>query len=190
MASLKIQLTHRTPTGWTVTGLNPAGGGGCQHFSASIQTGLGAHPASYTTRTGSFPGLKRPGRGVHYEHLAPSLKSRATPPLLLWSYTTTPPLGLRGLLWGQLYTVTYNVSVANNGMASLKFQLTHCTAPKTCFTNIWLQRYFIQPQRNDVCVCVYIPKFYTVRRRRWGKNNLKNWDSSECSLPTKSFGVS
>jgi len=27
-------------------------------FSAPVQTGLGAHPASYTMGTGSFPGVK------------------------------------------------------------------------------------------------------------------------------------
>jgi hypothetical protein len=35
-------------------------------FSAPIQTGPGAHPASYTVGTGSFPGVKRPGRGVYH----------------------------------------------------------------------------------------------------------------------------
>ena len=44
-------------------------------FSARIQTGSGAHPASYTMGTGSFPGVKRPGRGVdHPPHLEPRLK--------------------------------------------------------------------------------------------------------------------
>ena len=33
-------------------------------FSAPIQIGPGAHPASYTIGTGSFPGVKQPGRGV------------------------------------------------------------------------------------------------------------------------------
>ena len=33
-------------------------------FSAPVQTSSGAHPASYTMGTGSFPGVKRPGRGV------------------------------------------------------------------------------------------------------------------------------
>jgi hypothetical protein len=33
-------------------------------FSAFVQTGPGTHPASYTMRTGSFPGVKRPGRGA------------------------------------------------------------------------------------------------------------------------------
>jgi hypothetical protein len=33
-------------------------------FSAPVQTCPGAHPASYTMDTGSFPGVKRPGRGL------------------------------------------------------------------------------------------------------------------------------
>jgi len=44
-------------------------------FSAPVQTGSEAHPASYTTGTGSFPGVKRPGSGFdHPPHLAPRLK--------------------------------------------------------------------------------------------------------------------
>jgi hypothetical protein len=39
-------------------------------FSAPIQTGPGAYPASCTMCTGSFPGVKRPGRGV--DHPPPS----------------------------------------------------------------------------------------------------------------------
>jgi hypothetical protein len=35
-------------------------------FSAPVQTGPGAHPASYTMHTGSFPGVKRPGFGVNH----------------------------------------------------------------------------------------------------------------------------
>jgi hypothetical protein len=37
-------------------------------FSAPFQTGPGAHPASYTMVTGSFPEVKRPGRGVNHLH--------------------------------------------------------------------------------------------------------------------------
>jgi hypothetical protein len=49
----------------------PVGG----RFSASAQTGPVAHPASYTMGTGSFQGVRRPGRGVdHPHHLAPGLK--------------------------------------------------------------------------------------------------------------------
>jgi hypothetical protein len=39
-------------------------------FSAPVQTCPGAHPASYTMGTGSFLGVKRPGRGV--DHPLPS----------------------------------------------------------------------------------------------------------------------
>ena len=35
-------------------------------FSAPVQTGPGAYPASCTTGTGSFTGIKRPGRGVDH----------------------------------------------------------------------------------------------------------------------------
>ena len=57
--------------GWTVQGSNPVGG----RFSATVQTGPGAHPASYTMGTGSLHGVKRPGRDVdHPPHLAPKLK--------------------------------------------------------------------------------------------------------------------
>jgi len=46
--------------GWTVRESNPGWGA---RFSAPVQTGPGAHPASCTMGTGSFPGDKeRPGR--------------------------------------------------------------------------------------------------------------------------------
>ena len=44
-------------------------------ITAPVQTGPGAYPASYTIGTRSYPGVKRPGRGVdHPPHLAPRLK--------------------------------------------------------------------------------------------------------------------
>ena len=56
-------------------------------FSAPVQTGPGAHPASYTMGTGSLPGVKWPGCGVdHQPHLAPRLKSGAVTLFLLWSF--------------------------------------------------------------------------------------------------------
>ena len=57
-------------------------------FSAPVQTGPGAHPASCTMGTGSFPGVKS-GRGVTltpHPLLVPwSRKSRAIPLLPLWA---------------------------------------------------------------------------------------------------------
>jgi hypothetical protein len=60
-------------------------------FSAPVQTGPGAHPASCMVGTGSFPGVES-GRGVTLiPH--PLLVPRSTE----YSYTSTIPKGLRGL---------------------------------------------------------------------------------------------
>jgi len=60
-------------------------------FSAPVQTSTETHPASYTMDTGSFPGVKRAGRGVdHPPHLAPRLKKE-------YNYTSIPLMGLRSL---------------------------------------------------------------------------------------------
>ena len=48
-------------------GSNP---GGEARFFAPVQTGPGAHPASYTMGTGSFSGVKRLGRGVDHPPLS------------------------------------------------------------------------------------------------------------------------
>ena len=54
---------------------------------APVQTGPGAHLASYTMRTGSFSGVKRPGGGVeHHPYLVPREEKE------------TAPLGLSDLL--------------------------------------------------------------------------------------------
>jgi hypothetical protein len=47
-----------------------AGRSGVRIPVGGVQTGRGAYPASYTKGTGSFPGVKRPGRGV--DHPSPS----------------------------------------------------------------------------------------------------------------------
>ena len=39
-------------------------------FSAPVHTGRGAHPFSWSVGTGSFPGVKRPGRGVDHPSLS------------------------------------------------------------------------------------------------------------------------
>ena len=58
-------------------------------FSAPVQTVPGDHPASYTMGTGSFPGVKRRGRGV--DHPPPSgeeVKERVE----LYIYSPSGPL--------------------------------------------------------------------------------------------------
>ena len=64
-------------------------------FSAPVQTGPGRNPASYTTGTGSFPGVKRAGRGV--DHPPPSnaeVKGRVQ----LYIYSLSGPSW--PVLWG------------------------------------------------------------------------------------------
>ena len=53
-------------------------------FSTPVQTGPGAHPASCTMGTGSFPGVKRPGRGIDHPP-PPSAKVKGRGELYLYS---------------------------------------------------------------------------------------------------------
>ena len=53
-------------------------------FSASVQTGPGAHPTSYTMGTGSVPGVKRLERGVDHPPLS-SVKVKEKVELYLYS---------------------------------------------------------------------------------------------------------
>ena len=57
-------------------------------FSAPVQTGPGAYPASCTMGTGSFPGVKRPGRGA--DHPTPS-KCRGHERVGLYLYSPSGP---------------------------------------------------------------------------------------------------
>jgi hypothetical protein len=84
--------------GWPVWGSNLVGGKISRtHPSAAL--GPTQPPIQCTTE--SFPELKRPGCGVdHPPHLAPRLKKK---------YTSTPPLGLRGLFYDELYLYLYRV---------------------------------------------------------------------------------
>jgi hypothetical protein len=57
-------------------------------FSAPVQTVPGAQPASYTMGTGSFPGVKRPGRGVHHP---PPSNAEVEETVKLYLYSTSEP---------------------------------------------------------------------------------------------------
>ena len=52
-------------TGYGLDGLGMESRWGAS-FSAPVQTGPGAHPASYTKGNASFPGVKRQERGVDH----------------------------------------------------------------------------------------------------------------------------
>jgi hypothetical protein len=55
-------------SGYGLGGLDriPVGGGGGGEFFRTCPNRPWAHPASYTMGTGSFPGVKQPGRGVNH----------------------------------------------------------------------------------------------------------------------------
>ena len=60
-------------------------------FSAPVQTGPVAHPAFCTMGTGSFPGVKRPGRGANHpppSEVLRSWKGRVVPLLTIWASVT------------------------------------------------------------------------------------------------------
>jgi len=58
-------------------------------FSAPVQTGPGVHPASCTVcNRASFPGVKRPGRGVHR---APQSTAEIKQRVELYLYSPTAP---------------------------------------------------------------------------------------------------
>jgi hypothetical protein len=99
-------------------------------FSASVQTGPGAHPASCTMGTGSFPGVKRPGRGV--DHPPPSsaeVKERVE----LYVYS---PSGPRRPVLGCTYLNTHNI--VDRKFVSLHTpvnSMTHVTYPTVTESN-------------------------------------------------------
>ena len=76
-------------------------------FSASVQTGPGAHPASCTMGTGSLTGIKRPGRGA--DHPPPS-KRRGHERVGLYFYS---PSGPSWPVTGRAFTFTINLLVAH-----------------------------------------------------------------------------
>ena len=59
-------------------------------FSTHVQTGPGAHQASYTMGTGSLPGVKRPGRSVNH---SPPSSAKVKEKVQLYIYSPSGPLG-------------------------------------------------------------------------------------------------
>jgi hypothetical protein len=57
-------------------------------FSAPVQTNPDAHPASYSVGTGSFPGVKRPGRGIGHP---PTSSAVVIERVELYLYSTSGP---------------------------------------------------------------------------------------------------
>jgi hypothetical protein len=85
-------------------------------FFAAVQTGPGAHPASYTMGTGSLP-RGYSGRGVElttHPHLVPRLKKE-------YSYTCTP-------LWAFMACSRENFTFTLPQVVSIPHEITRLTA--------------------------------------------------------------
>jgi len=90
-------------------------------FSAPVQTGPGAHPASCTMGTGSFSGVKN-GQGVtltsHSLLVQWSIKGRAIPLLLLWA--VRPVQSLSACI-GMHFTFTFIFTSQNLSIQSYSY---------------------------------------------------------------------
>ena len=93
-------------------------------FSAPVQTGPEAHPAYFTMGTGSFPGIKRPGRGVDHppqssakgkERIELHIYSPSEPswPVLGWTLRLSLPLPGVHIKWEN--NVIELVSISSRG---------------------------------------------------------------------------
>ena len=60
-------------------------------FSEPVRTDPGAHPSSYVIGMESFPGIRRPGRGVDHPPTSTTRLKKE------YRYTSIPLLGIRGL---------------------------------------------------------------------------------------------
>ena len=83
-------------------------------FFALVQTGPGAHPASYTMGTGSLSrGAKRPGRGVN--HLLPSsteVKERVG----LYLYSLLGPNIFLSTIFSNTFSLCFSLNVRDQGL--------------------------------------------------------------------------
>jgi len=74
-------------------------------FSVPVQTGPGAHPAYYTMGIGSFPGVKRPGRGVDHP---PTSSTEVKEKVEVYLYSPSGPLWP---VWGEPYLYLFSFTL-------------------------------------------------------------------------------
>jgi hypothetical protein len=104
-------------------------------FSAPVQTGNGAHPASYTMGTGPFARVKRPGHGVDHPPL-PSAEVKEKVGIYLYSSSghSWPVLGwtVLCLVWEQQLYVLMQRSLKFGCESFLSFFSGPSTPPHPC----------------------------------------------------------
>ena len=93
-------------------------------FSAPVQTGSEAHPTSYTMGTGSFPGVKRSGRGVDHpllsnaeveERIELHLYSPSGPSWPVLGRPLSLPLPFTAVIYYRIFVTTYRSYLQESG---------------------------------------------------------------------------
>jgi len=95
-------------------------------FSAHVQTGPEAHPASYVMGTGYFPGVKQPRRDDCLPNLKPRLKKEK-------SFTSTP---LRAFVdFSRVNFILYTIKIYKYRQNTTKFIILY-RFWTTCFDSL------------------------------------------------------
>jgi len=122
-------------------------------FSAPVQTGPGAHPASSTMGNGSFPGVKT--AGAWRSPLTPS----SAVVMKAYSHTSTPSMGLTActepqcLYKGDLYLFTFKYCMTVSRSLLLRMR---CVSDKSCREN---------PNTHFMLVNLFFPKIMPFVRK-------------------------
>jgi hypothetical protein len=87
-------------------------------FSAPVQTGCGVDPASYSMGTESYPGLKRPGRGVYPPPSCAEVKERVE----LYLYSLSGPSW--SVVGGTVPIIVYLFKIMGNTVLLSDFSLS------------------------------------------------------------------
>jgi hypothetical protein len=119
-------------------------------FPHPSRQALGATQPPIQWVTFLLPGVQRLGRGVdHTLHLVPMLKKELT-------YNSTPPLGLHGLFYGELYLLYFTLLLLYSYHSRLSFS-AWC-ADFSPFSNGELQKQTLSPAiiftLRDPNICV------------------------------------
>jgi len=134
--------------GWAVWGMNPGWG----EIFTPVRAGSGAHPASYTVGTGSFPGVKRLGSGVGHP---PPSSAKVKERIQLYLHSTPGPLWpVTG--WTLLFTLPFVLKrdiLVENG-ENLRLAYTTRAIPKS--TSDWLVKKIQNREQNFIVWSSYV----------------------------------
>ena len=105
-----LECRDRLATGWAARCSNPGVEG--RDFPHPSRPAPGAHPASCTMGTGSFPGVKRPGRDEHPPQSSAEVKVRVELYICSLSGNSWPVIGLK-YIWsaGERGTVVKHIAL-------------------------------------------------------------------------------